>query len=576
MYKIKIKYNHLSIISFALGIVIANIALYLNIFGISIQLPLLLIGLFSILLIFTLVYYSMATTKQALILSFYMFCIVCLMILSVKVVSVFAHIKAFTFTSSESLLCDPFALLVSVIFSVIAFNFSFFLEKILYSKKNIEIEKEQQNDQDSGISDESPVEELLDEQPVQDLESFESTTDVLEIDDKQLEEEPSLLPSLPDIPIQDNIEPLEEVDYSNYNSEDKSFFENQLDSDSDIFEQEEGVLNDESLLAIKNLGALPEIDVNSDNTLIKKEDSSHQNESDMFYEEDDKDYSFIPDNIRLVDDLEKKPSPLVDEGIISSIGKLLINQRDVENIIEIKSVINQVGQDSDGSNVVTKLLGEQLLTKLQKISDVYFLIKDLTLANKAGFVIASLIEDSKRQYTIGALASGGFLTLQNYLLRIGVKNPEKIFFVMENSVNSLFKVDNFIFYFSCDKDFKLFEYNDLEVFMRSESVNNIELDKLKNANYNIDAVTSTLNGDFMYSLNAKNEAYSSIFSAIFENLKIFIKNIQNEKLSEIVIFSDNKIITLKKYDETILSFITDKDGPVQLTDNTKHIQNLIE
>ncbi|MDD3012832.1 MAG: hypothetical protein PHC34_03940, partial [Candidatus Gastranaerophilales bacterium] len=225
-----------------------------------------------------------------------------------------------------------------------------------------------------------------------------------------------------------------------------------------------------------NLETLPDIkleetSISSNNDELKQDISCKYNES-IF---DDND---IPDNIRLSDN--QRINKTESKGMISSIGKLLINNRDIENIIETNELMQQIGCSSDDIDIVTMTSGIKIYEKFNRIMVEYTQIKDLTLSNKAGFTIASIIKDSRRSETIGAIASSAFLVLKNYLERLEICNLQKVFFEAEDGVYSLFKIDDFILFFISEENFEPINYTLVKEILAQNNISNQDLSVIKN------------------------------------------------------------------------------------------------
>lgn len=564
MHKIRVKSISLPLLLTILGISASTGISFVTAFSINIQLPLFLIGTLSTFLIFSLFLYSRATTLQSIKIALCSSLIFIADIYIAKLLIDSLKINGLAVNPDFSLVINPAIILLTFIFTIFTLLALIKVDKEQPQRKKEHVDQKQEKNEkiiqeEEKISIE-PEEDSIQIPPMsmpekeQHIEEFpvQASPDKLP-DSHELMESSLLKEKLPTTPISESVNPE--------TSNNESLFEEvieyeQLTQNTSETKPSENIEYTEDIFE-SELGSLPDIS-------FDKPEKKLEN----------KDYQYIPEDIRLVENTSPKTAET--GGIISSIGKLLINQRDIENIIEINSVIQQVGNDSNGTNIITRIIGEKINEKLQKIEAEYYQIRDLTLSNKAGFAISSVIKNPKKQHTIGALASGAFLTLQNYLTRLNIKTPQKIFFEAENTVNALFKVDNFIFYFTCDKDFLLTNYSSINDFIIKENLQIEDIEKLKNTEGVIDAAITTLEGDLICSTNIEEcETIATISSAIFENLKVFIKNIQPEKLSKITIFSEEKILTIKKYENNIASFITQVDGPVKLTHNSKQIQLLI-
>lgn len=326
----------------------------------------------------------------------------------------------------------------------------------------------------------------------------------------------------------------------------------------DLFSAKEAEIKSEPA---ESLGFLPNISFEEKSEVPKQEEEIY----------------FIPDNVRLVE--KATPKKIEDISKISSIGKLLVNHKDIENIIEINELVKQAENDSDGSNIITKILGEKLKENLVKIQGEFPELNNSTISNKAGFTVASLIDDSSTQHTIGALASGAFMTLENYLVKINYETPSKIIFETTEDNHILVKIDNFIFYFNSSLEFEPVLTGELKELIKNESEEGIIEAYLKEIKGISDYLISNSNGkleEVVIEETKDPQALVSVSTAVFENLKVFISNINEAKLNKMIIFSGEKVLTIRKSADKIITCLSSKDGPVQLSNKLLKIEELMQ
>jgi len=339
---------------------------------------------------------------------------------------------------------------------------------------------------------------------------------------------------------------------------------------TEIKEKIETQKNQEFLTS--ELESLPDIKIEEE---INPDKNNLSLSSSSLYDERIFDNNDIPDNIRLSNN--QKIHKTESKGIISSIGKLLINNRDIENIIETNELMQQIGCSSEDIDIVTMTSGIKIYEKFNKIMVEYTQVKDLTLSNDAGFTIASIINDGRRSETVGAIASGAFLVLKNYLARLEIYNLQKAFFEGEDIIYSLFKVDNFILFFISEKSFDPINYTLVKDVLDQNTISNQDLSIIKNIKGVIESAITDEEGMLIGSINSENpKKLASLSSAIFENLKVFITNIQPTKLYKITVFTNDKVLTIRKYNDKIAGFVTSPEGPVKLSDQIIEIEKLMK
>lgn len=511
------------IISFA-GAVFAIGTPFISIKNITVELPLLIIGMLAVFQIFNFLVYKRATTGQIVTLSNASI----LFFIGTMFISLIGQsltgVRPFIFSSTLPI--SPVMIVINLLTSIISVRLFFQFDLLKPVKRNNFYKPDQKTTISTDLK--IPANTLYTEHK-----SVDNNINIIE--NKENKPEPP-----EQIEKQNNDEDEDEI-VVNYNFEIISG--NNKTENKEIFEEN------------NTLGNLPEIDLDeTENSLANK---------------------YIPENVRLVENIT--PKKAVESGKISSIGKLLINHKDLENIIEINEAIQQIENETDSSNIITKILGEKLKESLKQIESSNPQIKNSTIANKAGFTVASLIIDDKHEQTVGSLTSGAFLTIQNYISRLGIENPSKIFFITDNGTHMLFKVDNFIFYFNSDEEFEPINYTSLKDIIDQRMFTHQDIDHVRNINGIIKAVISDRDGNIIGQNNDNNlKKLASVTTAIFENLKIFIMNIENVRLDRIIIFSDDKIVTIKKYNNLIASFLSTPETSIILTDGILKIEKLIK
>lgn len=307
------------------------------------------------------------------------------------------------------------------------------------------------------------------------------------------------------------------------------------------------------------LESLPSISLEENNQENKKPSPPPTNDDDEYF-------NFIPTDIRLVEAPVSKDNE--SKGKIASIGKLLVNNRDIEGVIESSAAIAE--NNSEGkTNIVSSVSGEQIYEKFSKLKQEFVHIREIALIDKGGFILASDYEDKMKIHITGALIAGAYHTLQNYLAQISFKHPQKIFFETENSNNFILKTNDEFLFSIWDKEFKHIDYTALEGFIGGEAISEADLTPLIELNQIKNFAASDGTGKFIKSIDdtENSEKLAIISSALFENLKVFLMNIQLLKLSRITIFNAEEVITIQKFNNEIAAFITPVDGLVKISDD---------
>jgi len=262
---------------------------------------------------------------------------------------------------------------------------------------------------------------------------------------------------------------------------------------------------------------------------------------------------YIPINIRLVQAVAQKDTE--QRGKIGSIGKLLISNKNLDNLIESEEML-----DSE-TTVITTVSGQKIYEKFNEIKSEFSCIKEMALIDEGGFIIANNFEDKQRVQIAGALVAGAYHTLQNYLSQISLAMPVRIFFETENTNSFIVKTREEILFSVWEKDFKQVEYGPMKEIIEADDFENLDIipyaDLIKVEQF---AVSDSV-GTLVNSMGevADSQLFAAVSSAIFENIKVFLMNIKMFNLSRIVVFTPKKTITIVKPEDKIVSFLTDAE-----------------
>lgn len=307
---------------------------------------------------------------------------------------------------------------------------------------------------------------------------------------------------------------------------------------------------------------------------VQEEPPSENTPVDTVSAEHDEEYfDYIPTDVRLVEAPVSKDSE--SKGKIASIGKLLVNNRDIEEIIESGEISAEQGLKGK-TNIVSSDSGEHTEKKFSRIKQEFSYIKEIALIDKGGFILASNMQDKMKINIIGALAAGVYHTLQNYLAQISFSLPEKLFFETENVNCFIARIsDDQMLFSTGEKECNPVEFGELKAFLTEEITEAdftplVELGQIKNfaiANGAGQIIESDVN-------NEQSQKQGIISSALFENIKVFLMNIQLVKLSRITIFNADEIIIIQKSGENIASFRLPKEGLIKLSDDFVKIEEI--
>lgn len=285
------------------------------------------------------------------------------------------------------------------------------------------------------------------------------------------------------------------------------------------------------------------------------------------------DMDFIPTNIRLSETSTSRETE--SKGRIASIGKLLVNNRDIENLIETNEAVEESVLNSR-TNVISSISGEKIYNKFSEMKKEFVYIKEVALIDKGGFTLANDFEDKQKAQMTGALISGAYHTLQNYLTQIGLAFPVRIFFETADTNSFIVKTRDEILFSTWDKEFKHVEYGPLNEIIEAEDFSEVDITPFIDLINIEDFIVSDIDGNIVISLkNAEDsQKFAAVSSAVFENLKVFLMNIQLLKLSKIVIFTPKKTMTVAKTQDKIISFLTPQEQYPKISEDLLKIEEI--
>lgn len=533
-----------SLFAFVVAVAASIGSSYIIIHSFDLPVPLLIIGLFAGFLLLNFIAYPKANTAQIMQLT-----ITGVFVNAIVLIAATFGIKYFHLTSIA--LNSDFILSINPLTPALSFLFSFItlISLVLFEDKAIN-SKKTANKKEKQVK--KPTEETQTE-----IIPFEGKKEVLNKTEEKIEEKPKSL--------YEELYPQAKSEALNRKEPQENEFFLGLNEVESIKKVEVKEKNEEFI----EIEPLPAINFEENNQSRKITPSSAKNDDDEYF-------NFIPADIRLIDAPVSKDNE--SKGKIASIGKLLVNNRDIEGIIESSAAITEAGSESK-TNIVSSVSGENTYEKFNQLKQKFAQIRELSLIDKGGFILASSqSEDAMKTNITGALISGAFHTLQNYLAQISFKNPQKIFFETENSNNFILKTNDEFLFSICEKEFKSVDYSVLEGFIENETISEVDLTPLIELNQITNFVIADGAGKLVKSMdNSENaEKLAIISSALFENLKVFLMNIQLMALVRITIFNSEEVITIQKCNGEIASFVTPIDGILKISDDFVKIEEIYQ
>jgi predicted regulator of Ras-like GTPase activity (Roadblock/LC7/MglB family) len=203
-------------------------------------------------------------------------------------------------------------------------------------------------------------------------------------------------------------------------------------------------------------------------------------------------------------------------------------------------------------------------------------IREVALIDKGGFVLANNFENKQRAQITGALIAGIYHTLQNYLAQISMGIPTGIFFETADSNSFILKTGEQVLFSAWDKDFSHIEYGPLVEIIEKEDFSNLDLRPYADL-MDIKAFTiADTDGTLVNAMGDRGAAqgFAAVTTAIFENLKVFLMNIQLLKLSKIVVFTPETVVTIIKTGDKIISMLTEAENYPKISEELLKMEEI--
>ncbi len=573
MYKLNKNKIKFSLFILILGLA-ANyfICSFLAAHSLVLALPMLFIGGITFYLIVNLILYAKASTNFVLLLSVANL----LLFLILLFIPYFIYAKAFSVDAS--LIIE-----VNYIAATLAYSFSAGITKIsidsqAQTEQNIQkiISPESDTPENNAPQAINPTVEMPEPTVPNEMAAASSS-------ETRQEEVIEVNSSEPDNNIEHNEEPSAESIYGSVDSE--------IEEEADVFlEDESSSLLGETPSA--SLDELPEIQLD-ENQIRQNEEVNYppstppkaapSTSSDGVKVYEFEDYSDednegeaeglkISGNIRVVEVQENEEEA---QGSIASIAKLLVNQRDVENVIQINEIMQQIGCDTGNTKVVSMNKGIEIYESFNKLKVDYPQIKDMAIVEQNGFIIASYFENKRKEQTCCALGSGIYLIVQNYLAQLNL-SPERIFFVFDDQTISINNLNDQVFYMSFSNTLNILEFNQSEIFLNKQNITESDYTSLQQTDGINRAILTHSNKTVVSIYNEDNiKKYTSVSNAIYDNLRVFLMNILKGTLKHIILSCDNETLVISKKEQQLLILGYAPDSTVKVSNKINEIENLI-
>ena len=154
-------------------------------------------------------------------------------------------------------------------------------------------------------------------------------------------------------------------------------------------------------------------------------------------------------------------------GKITTIGRLLVDKRDIENIIDTNEQLQHISADATTTKILSQSEGDLINAKLSAIKDLSN-VKGCVVVSESGFIQASNLEDLQKEQIIGALASGTYGIISNTIKKVGFKSPKEITLETNEGQLILLKALNNIFAIFIEPQPPLYQLDDINKLLVSQ------------------------------------------------------------------------------------------------------------
>ena len=332
---------------------------------------------------------------------------------------------------------------------------------------------------------------------------------------------------------------------------------------------DEPIVQKPQLEEFSPLGELPRLDDNTIEEPVQQEviDSDQQSEqitvNETIQPDFSKDESYKPmyaseDKSFIPKLAEESRSKVVDSGgKITSIGKLLVDHRDIENIIETNALMQSVGSEATTTKIISAVAGSKTNEKLAALKEIEGIDASI-IVNEAGFIQASTLDNIHKEQLIGAMASGTFGIVSSSLNKMGFQPAKDLSIESNTGSLVLHKLSDNIITVFVDPKYKLYELLDLnDILSTAPDREHKELvESIASINGLIGVILSDNKGNLLVSKvidESKNtEKIATMLPAFYSNLGVFIKNMDYGVIRKAIISTGNEVLLFTSIGSNIL------------------------
>lgn len=262
-----------------------------------------------------------------------------------------------------------------------------------------------------------------------------------------------------------------------------------------------------------------------------------------------------PEIPKLVD--TPKPKEKTSGGKITSIGKLLVDQRDLENIIETNALMQHIASDGTTTQIISTSAGNKTNEKVKEIEELGH-VKTIIIVNDAGFVQKSTLQDIHKEQLLGAMTSGTFGILSSLLKKLGFQLAKDIVFETETGWSILSKHSSDIYSIFIEPGKPLYKTTSLneKIHLFNPQNKNEFIAKISATVGIIGTVIASEHGDLIASKLVDDSKdphdVAVMLPSFYSNTNILAKNMNQGQIKNIIINTGNNILLVSSIKSHIL------------------------
>jgi predicted regulator of Ras-like GTPase activity (Roadblock/LC7/MglB family) len=265
------------------------------------------------------------------------------------------------------------------------------------------------------------------------------------------------------------------------------------------------------------------------------------------------------------------------EKKISSVGKLLINHRDLENIIETNALLQHFSGSSSVSGLISAQEGETLKKSVESLMSESSFIKDIFIMSASGFPVYSTSLNNRSLQAYCALFSSAFAIIEDHFSKIIASGIVSMVVETDETSVLITKSNGRYAAFLAASEALPVNYAGIRDILSNSPILGDNLNDVKTEKILDDIVITDKKGKTLNSAGIENAEKISFLSVIvLDNLNSLLKDILSGKIKKIFVFTLNKVIIFRELNDRIVTLTLKTGSTVKLSEQSAKIVQLIK